>query len=423
MQVRVIGCNHQTSPLAVRERLAFSPAQTRTALISLRVRFPSLEAVLLSTCNRVELYTAADQDAAPTAHELVEFLADFHRLDPAPLSEHLYDRHGREMVRHLFLVASSLDSMVLGEPQISSQVKRAYQLATQEQVTGPLTHAAFQAAARVARRVAAETTIHHRRVSIPSVAVADFARQIFERFDDKRTLVIGAGEMAEETLRELQEQGAGTVTIINRHPQRARELAARRNGRASEWERLGEELAAADLVISATGATEPIITPALFEGVAAARGARPLVLLDLAVPRDIAPAVGTRPGVYLFGIDDLRAACERNRQDRAKELPQALRIVDDETERFMSQLHHRATGPVIQRLRTLWEQPKQQELQRLLDRLPHLDERARREIAYAFDRVTNKLFHAPLESLRVASREGAPNTLLDAVVRLFRCKD
>ncbi|MCY2996459.1 MAG: glutamyl-tRNA reductase [Planctomycetota bacterium] len=423
MQVQLLGCSHQNSPISVRERLAFTPDQARAALSSLRRKFPKVEAVLLSTCNRVELYTASELGGAPTSRQVVEFLADFHQLDPASIIEHLYDRNGRESVRHLFIVASSLDSMVVGEPQISSQVKFAYQLATQQEATGPLTHAVFQAAARVARRVASETAIHERRVSIPSVAVAEFAGQIFERFDDKQTLVIGAGEMAEETLQYLQDRQARHVTIVNRNPQRAMELAQRRQGRASPWEHLLDELAVADLVISATGAAEPIVTDAMFAPLARSRGARPWFILDLAVPRDFDPAIGLRPGVYLYSVDDLRAACERNRLEREKELPKALRIIDQETEAFMVELHFRATGPVIKRLRALWEKPKEEELQRLLNKLPQLDDRASREIRIAFDRLTNKLFHPPLESLRDASRHGVPTTLLEALTRLFQFKD
>ena len=225
--------------------------------------------------------------------------------------QHLRLRAGDEAVQHLFTVAASLDSMVVGEPQILAQVKQAYQLATEEGSTGPLLHAAFQAALKAAKRVAGETTIQQRRVSIPSVAVADFAQQIFERFDDKHTLVIGAGEMAEETLRYLKDQGARDVTVVNRSPERALELAGRWGGRARPWDDLLAAMAEADLVISTTGAEEPIVTLEQFLTVEPRRHGRPLFILDLAVPRDFDPAIGDRPEVYLYSIDDLREACER----------------------------------------------------------------------------------------------------------------
>ena len=223
---------------------------------------------------------------------------------------------------------------------------------------------------RVARRVTTETTLHQRRVSIPSVAVGDFASQIFERFDDKKILVIGAGEMGEETLRYLQDEGAHDVTVVNRSFERAEQLAERWQGRAEPWEQLPRLLAWADLVISTTGASEPIVTLADYKQIEAARYQRPLFILDLAMPRDFEPAIGDRLGVYLYSIDDLQAACQQNRRDRDQELPAAIHIVEQETARFMADLHHRATAPIIKRLREGWQQPKEDELRRLFNKLP-----------------------------------------------------
>ncbi|OHB69973.1 MAG: glutamyl-tRNA reductase, partial [Planctomycetes bacterium RBG_13_63_9] len=260
--------------------------------------------------------------------------------------------------------------MVVGEPQILSQVKQAYQLATDNETTGPLLHSALQTALKAARRVAAETAIHQRHVSIPSVAVVDFAQQIFERFDDKRTVVIGAGEMAEETLQYLQDQGAHEIVVINRSFQRAADLALRWHGRAVPWQDLHETLAAADLVISTTGSGEPVVGLERFRQIELNRSQRPLFILDLAVPRDFDPAIGERPDVYLYSIDDLQAACDRNRRQRDKELPAAVQIIDQETDGFMAEMHHRASAPVIQQLRQGWQKPKEEELERLLARLP-----------------------------------------------------
>ena len=423
MKLQVVGCSHHNAPIAMRERLAFNPEQTARALALLRDEYPGIEAVLVSTCNRVELYTATENAAAPSRDQVARFLAGFHGLDPAEICEVLYQQTDEEAIRHLFTVASSLDSMVVGEPQILSQVKQAYQLATRVESTGPLTHVAFQAASKVARRVAGETAIHEHRVSIPSVAVADFAQQIFERFDDKHTLVIGAGDMAEETLQYLRDEGAREVTVVNRSPRRAEELAGRWQGRALGWDKLLDALVDADLVVSTTGSDEPIVTLKEFDHVEARRSQRPLFVLDLAVPRDFDPAVGRRPGVYLYSIDDLKEACDRNRRKRDKELPSAVRIIDHETGRFMADLHHRATAPVIRRLKQDWQKPKEEEVQRLLNKLPGLDDRARAEIRQAFDRLVNKLLHPPLESLRDESRHGIPSALLEALTKLFQLKD
>lgn len=423
MKLRVDGCSHHGTTISLREQLAFSPKQADSALKQLRCEFPGTEVVLLSTCNRVEFYTASEDEPTPEGLQVAEFLARFHRLDPAAIGEHLYHKVGEDAVRHLFTVASSLDSMVVGESQILSQVKQAYQAATRLGCTGPLLNAAFQAASKVARRVAGETTIQQRRVSIPSVAVADFAGQIFERFDDKNALVIGAGEMAEETLRYLRDQGTTDITVVNRNPQRAKELAQRWQGHTATWDRLLEALAEADLVISTTGAEEPVVKLDQFLNIEASRYERPLFILDLAVPRDFDPAIAKRPGVYLYSIDDLRQACESNRRERDKELPRAKRIIEQETGRLMTDLHHRVTGPVIRRLRREWQEPKQEELQRLLNKLPDLDSQEREEIRRSFDRLINKLLHPPLESLRDESRHGIPNTLLDALAKLFQLKD
>jgi glutamyl-tRNA reductase len=424
MRLQLVGCSHRHAPVAARERLAFDAAQASAALDGLRARFPASEAVLLSTCNRVEVYTAAEEpDQGPTHAQVAEFLAAFHGLKLDQIFDNLFERSGEDAIRHLFMVAASLDSMVLGETQILAQVKQAYDLALARNTTGPLTNQIFQAAIRVAKRVASETSINETRVSIPSVAVADFARQIFERFDDKKILVIGAGEMGEETLRYLVDEGARDISIINRNDQRAAELAGRWQGRAVPWDHLGRSLAEADVVISTTGATSPVVTLDQFRRIEAARYQRDLFVLDLAIPRDFEPAIGDCLGVYLYTIDDLAEACQRNRQTRDKQLPLARAIVEQETTWFMAELNHHATGPIIKRLKQGWQQPKEDELRRLFSRLPNLTDEDRRQIVQSFDRLINKLLHPPLESLRDESRHGTPHFLLDALKRLFQLKD
>lgn len=423
MQFLVLGCNHQSATIDMRERLAFSRSQACSALGRLREEFAGIEAVLLSTCNRMELYTAHERPKTLLPPELTKFLGRFHQVDPADLSGCLYLHEGSEAVRHLFIVASSLNSMVVGEPQILAQVKLAYQTADEQQTTGPLLHTAFQAALKTARRVSTETAIHHRRVSIPSVAVADFAQQIFETFHDKKTLVIGAGEMAAETLKYLRDRGARSILVVNRNPQRAADLAKQWQATPIPWQQLLESLAAADLVITATGAEHCIVTAEQFRRIEGHRGGRPLFILDLAVPRDFDPAIGSRPGVYLYSVDDLREACQRNRRLREEEMPRAMQIIDEETTRFMAALHHRAVGPVVLRLRQSWQSAQEREMERLFHKLPHLDDRTRTEIGHSFIRLVNKLLHPPLESLRLESRSTVPMALLDAFSQLFQLRD
>lgn len=423
MTLAFVGGTHRTVPLALRERLAFSADQAAEALERFRARFPGREAVLLSTCNRVELYAAGDAAAAPPAEQLVAFLAECRGIDASLLVPVLARESDEAVVRHLFSVASGLDSMVLGEPQIVAQVKQAWALAQRTETTGPLTGGMFQAALRTAKRVASETALGRERLSIPSVAVADFARGVFETFDDKRVLVIGAGKMAHETLRYLREAGASDIVVVNRTADRADRLAARLGGRPGRFADLVAELTAADLVVSTTGASEPVVTTEVFSRAEAGREGRPLVVLDLALPRDFDPAIGSRPGVWLYSIDDLGAACEANRKRRQREIPAAVAIVDEETRRFMGDLHHRTTAPVIERLRAGWSEAGDAELERLFRRLPELDDAARAEIRQAFDRYAAKLLHSPLASLRNASRSGPPHGLLDALKRLFDLKE
>jgi glutamyl-tRNA reductase len=425
VRLAMAGCHHRLTSLAVRERLSFTAAQTADALAAWRVAHPDTEAVLLSTCNRVELYAASDSPAAAVdAAVLAAHLADFHNVPADELRGQLLTLEDQCVVEHLFRVAASLDSMVVGEAQILSQVKHAYELAGQIGTAGAITHQLFQSAIRVARRVASETPLHHHRVSVPSVAIADFAARVFERFDDKRVLVIGAGKMAQETLHYLSDAGARNVTVLNRDPSHGAALAARCGGRPAAWVELFDQLAAADLVVSTTGADRPIVTLKDYrEKVASRRYERPLFVLDLAVPRDFEPAIADLPGVYLYAMDDLTEACERNRAARAEALPAAEEIVREETRTLLAELCHRVTGPVIARLRAGLEDAQAAELQRLFQRLPNLDEQSRREISHFADRLLGKILHPPLESLRDESRNGPPHGLLKALERLFQLKD
>ena len=421
----MVGCSHRHSSLEVRERLAFTPAQTLDALAAWRVTHPTAEAVLLSTCNRVEFYAAAAGPDSPFGTPaLIQYLADFHNVPVEEIRSQLVTLDDAAVVHHLFRVAAGLDSMVVGESQILAQVKQAYELARQIGSTGPVTHGFFQAALRVARRVASETSLHRHKVSIPSVAIADFASRIFEQFDDKQVLVIGAGEMAQETLQYLVDAGANKLVVLNRDLQRARDLADNWQGRAAPWAALADQLVAADVVVSTTGADRPVVSLDFYrDQVARRRHQRPLFVLDLAMPRDFDPAIREELGVYLYGIDDLTEACERNRQARAAELPAAERLIDEETRSFVAETRHRATGPIIARFRQGLETVQAAELERLYARLPELDEHSRQEIGQFADRLVSKMLHPPLESLRDESRNGSPHGLLEALQRLFQLKD
>lgn len=425
MNLRMVGCTHHDANLDVRQLLAFGPQEITAALQTWQTRLPLAELVLLSTCNRVELYAAGtDPESLPATDELVEALLTFRKVSKEQLEGHLTTLADRDVVEHVYRVASSLESMVVGEPQILAQVKQAYQQANEVGTTGPRLHEVFQSALRTAKRVTGETSLHQHRVSIPSVAIIDLASCVFESFDGKHVLVLGAGEMAEETLRYLRDQGKPRIHVVNRSAERGQRLAEKCDGAFHPWEELWDQLVLADLVISTTASDEPIVSAATFvEHVEPRRHQRPLFVLDLAVPRDFSPEVGKLLGVYLYSLDDLTEACLRNQAARAAEMPAAEKIVDEETARFVAEASLRATAPVISGLRRGMHKPKQAELERLFHKLPQLDENARGEIEQFADRLVNKMLHPPLESLRHASKNGTHHGLLDALKRLFKLED
>ncbi len=426
MNIQAVYCNYHQAPLAVREKLAFSSEeQLQAAYAELAKAFPESEVVILSTCNRVEIYTAQDDSAGrPTLEDLARFLGEFHQIPLDDFYDELRNDRGSEAVRHLFQVASSVDSMVLGESQIVNQVKSAYQLAQQHNACGIITHSLFQRAIRVSSRVRHETRLSEGRVSVASVAVGEFGKSIFERFDNKTVLIVGAGEMAEETLRYLKEEGARKIIVVNRSAERAEALAVNWGGEVYPWDRLDDCLAKADIVVSTTGAMHPIIEEDRFRRIRERSGAKPVFLLDLGAPRDIAAAVGDiDDNVFLYNLDDLETTCEQNRRLRQKEIQKAVAIIDEETALFVKEVYHRATGPVVQQLRTQWHAVRHDELQRLFNKLPHLSEEDRKQIEKSVERIVNKLLHPPLETLREESEAGTPHGLINALKQLFRIGD
>lgn len=423
MNLRVVGCSHHRSSVAIREKLAFSEPQIKPFLDSFYHQFPDSEAVLLSTCNRTEFYAASKQaDSIPSHQELIGFLADQRGLTPEQVDADLFSHRDREAIEHLFTVSASLDSMVIGEAQILSQVKRAYQIAVDSQPAVPLTHRVFQSAIRVARRISNETEIHNNRVSVASVAIGELAKQIFERLDNKRILVIGAGEMAEDTLTYIVAEGGREIVISNRTVAKAEELAEKFNGRVCPWSNLESELAQADLIVSTTGANQPVVDLEMFEKIEQGRQQKPLFILDLAIPRDFAEPIGDRLNVYLYTLDDLQKECERNQQLRQTHYPKALKIITQETDRFFDDVHRRSSGSTIAQLKQQADDAKQLELKRLLNRIDGVTPEHRAEIEQSFNRLVNKILHPPLKSLQSESPHST-HGLLDALKKLFQLTD
>lgn len=394
MRLVMVGVNHRAADVEVRERVAIGPAALPAALAALRRH--AAEGLILSTCNRTEVYGIVGH-VGSGERELRRFLAEFHGLDADTLGRSLIAADGRDAARHLCAVAAGLDSMALGEAQILGQVRAAYLAALHHGTLGPVLGALGRHALAAGKRARSETAIGRHAVTIPYAAV-ELARSVLGGLEGRTVLVIGAGEMAELALRSLLEYGCGSALVINRTLARARELAERRGGEALPWSALREAVARADVVISSTGAGRHVVTPELVA--AGARAGRLLCLIDIAVPRDVAPSVRDLPGVALYDIDDLAATCAANSARRAAAAAAAQAIVDEEADRFMAWWRAREVVPTIQALRERAEQIREQELRRALARLPGLSERDRQVVAALASALVGKLLHQPTVYLK-----------------------
>jgi glutamyl-tRNA reductase len=342
----VVGLSHRTAPVEVRERLAVAPPDLERELREIAADSGFEEALLISTCNRVELYATSPNPLEAT-REAKEKLA--RRLGDAAGDEVLYQERGIDVVRHVFRVASSLDSLVVGEPQILGQVKEAFDAATQAGTVGTLLGRCFTQAFATAKRVRNETGIAEGTVSVSSIA-CELAKKIFGNLEGRRTLLLGAGEMGESAARSLRQTGTN-LHVINRSEERAQALAKACDGRAVPYERLVTELADADVVIASTASPNFILTPTLMKGVVRTRRHRPLFIIDIAVPRDVDPRVGNMDNVFVYDVDDLQQVAEENLAVRAREASLAERIVEDEVQSFLSWRRSLELAPTIVALR------------------------------------------------------------------------
>jgi glutamyl-tRNA reductase len=414
----LVGLNHRTAPVEVRERVAFSNGQLESALRRLVGRSGVEEAAILSTCNRVELI-ACGADGPAIESALPDFLAAEHGLQPATLRDHLYVHVGPEAVRHLFRVASSLDSMVVGEPQILGQLKEQYALAADVGASGRVLHRCFHRSFSVAKRVRRETAVAEKAVSVGSAAV-ELARGIFDVFADKTAMLLGAGAMGEVTARQLLAHGVGTLFVTNRTFDRAVDVARKISGMAVPWERVGRTLPLADLVIVAASGEGYLLGRDAIDDAMRERRRRPMFVIDLAVPRAVDPAVNALDGVYLYDIDDLEGVMADNRDARAVEAAKAETIVDLEVEAFWRWFTSLDVVPTIVALRERIEAMRQQEVARALAALGDVDPRQREAVERLSQALVNKMLHGPLSVLRRhrAGREEA--FYVEAARRLFR---
>jgi len=426
MRVIVIGCSFRRTPVALRERLAFDAAKLTTALDELGARY-GCEAVILSTCNRVELYLAQEATQPPLdAVMIAEFLSEIHRVPSQEVQPHLYERQQQEAVRHLFRVAASLDSLIVGEGQIAGQVKQAYETAQARSSAGPLLHALFQNARLVAKRVRRETGIARGHVSVSSVAV-DYVRQVFDHFHDKTILVIGAGKMGELTLRHLRHLHPLRILVTNRSPEKANAVAQGCAGIPVPWDALDDALSQADIVLSTTGAPEPIMSRSRFNKLISRRAGGPIVILDIAVPRDFDPDIHDGDRTCLFNIDDLTRIREQTLRERQQHIAPAEAIVEQEAAKFLKNWTRRRNGPIIARLNSDLEAKRQAIVRQLFSRLNgQLGEADRKYIEGAFRLLQNQFLHGPISALTEethADTPGGSHTLLEALRKLFRLQE
>ena len=416
MNIQVTGLNHRTAPVGVREALAFPAARLPEALAALRGGEGVDEAVILSTCNRVEVYTCS-AEALP-AGLVTRFLASFHGAWPETFEAHLFRHEGRDAVAHLFRVACGLDSIVVGEAQVTGQVRAAYEAAAGAGTAGRVLHHLFQQALAVAKRVRSTTEIGAGRASVGSVAV-ELAQRIFETLADRTVLVVGAGEMGASVVQGLRAAGANTTLVANRTYERAVELAATWGGKAVPFDALAEHLASADIVISSTDAPHYVLTRARVEQAMARRRGRPLFLVDIAVPRDIEPSVADLGGCYLYNIDDLQAVVAETLAQRQQEMGRCEAIVEAECGEFLAWLGRLAVTPTIAELSAQLHELKRLELACLQQRLPGLPPDAYAEVERMADRLVNKILHHPVRALREAPAGEHSDGLLGAALRLF----
>jgi glutamyl-tRNA reductase len=406
----LVGLSYRTAPVSVRERYAVAPVHLAERDAKLVAEARLEEGALLSTCNRTELLGATR--AGDHALELMHRFLREELGDGTAAARQVYELRDGEVVRHLFRVAGGLDSMVLGEAQILGQVKNAYRAAIAARSVGPVLGRLFQHAFRAAKRVRTETGLGAASVSVARVGVA-LAREIFEDFAGKRVLLIGAGEMAESALRGLRESGAHDITVVNRTLGTAVELAARHGGEAQPLEALPAELARADIAICSVQVERPLLGPAELDHALAHRRGHPLLLVDLGIPRNVDPAVGSLENVYLYDLDDLEATAERGRAHREAAAEAAREIARDEADRYLRWLALLPHVPTARELRARLERQVQAELERVPGGDP----------ARAAQAVVAKLLHRPLERLRREADQGAAPYYAEALRELFGLDD
>jgi len=403
MKVLVAGLNHNTADIEVREKVAFNGSKLQEGLLELK-NLPHVdEVVILSTCNRMELY-AGVKDTEKASESIKTFISGFHNIDRSLLDKAIYVYDDVDAVRHIFRVASSLDSMVIGEPQILGQLKEAFEFALEKKTTGILLNKLMKKAISVAKRVRSETRIAENAVSI-SFAAVELAKKIFTDLSAKVFMLLGAGEMAELAAKHLMSNGVKEVIVANRRYERACELAKEFSGRPVALDNFLREMVHSDIVICSTGAPNYIVVKEQMQKVMKERKQRQVFIIDISVPRNIDPKINDLDNVYLYNIDDLQGIVDANMFERKKEAEKAERIIEEEIEPFFQWLSSLDSVPTIVALREKMEKIKNDEIEKLLNRFPDLDEKQRKAIEHMASSIVNKLIHPPTIALKKDSED------------------
>jgi glutamyl-tRNA reductase len=416
MQLAIVGVSHKTAPVEVRERLAFNSDALRQALTSLVGRQEITEAIILSTCNRVEVVAESPDD-----HLIREFLCEFHKIPHEALSKHIYSFQNADAIRHMFRVAASLDSMMIGEPQILGQVKEAYRIAEDAGTVGMNLSALMNRAFAVAKKVRSETGISQSAVSI-SYAAVELARKIFGDLTGKTVMIIGASKMGELAAKHLKRNGVSSVLVTNRTFERAVELAQVFEGAAVPFEHLTEHMDRADIVISSTGAPHFVISRTLAEQVIHKRKNKPMFFIDIAVPRDIDPTVNEIDNAFLYDIDDLQQVIDANLKERLKEALKAEEIVDLEVQAFCRKMQSREVVPMIVQLRDTLEKVRREEIERNRRHLKDLTPEQQAGVDQITRSLVNKILHTPIEQLKEMAHDPEGPDFADFMRKIFNLK-
>ena len=417
----LVGVNHKTTPVEIREKLAFTKGKIEESVDRL-FNFPDIiEHTILSTCNRVEIYARANcQDSAIKA--IKQFICDFHEVSPVELEDHFYSYRNEEAVEHLFRVSSSLDSMILGEAQILGQVKDAYSLAKDLRSTGLVLNQLFEKAFSIAKKVREETGIAGRSVSISSAAV-ELAQKIFDDLENRTVMLVGTGEMAELAAKHLISYGVKTVYVTSRTYDRAANLARTLNGSALDFEAFKNELHRADIVITSTSASNFIIKKEMVEKAIHERKNKPIFFIDIAVPRDIEPDINDLENIYLYDIDDLHVVVSANMKEREKEADNAMNLISQEVTKFNNWVGTLDAVPTIVEIRKKAENIRMQEIEKTLKKISYLSEDDKKLLHQMSSSIVSKILHKPTIKLKQKTQSEDGHVYLKAIRHLFHLDD